>query len=275
MNPALRRTIWTLRIILAIVFINYGLVKVLGGQYFHGDWTITKSTVDGNSLIWAFFGYSPLYGRLTGLFELLPGIFILWPRTAWVSAAALFAVSLNVTLMDFLFHFHGGAKDGALVYTILALVLVLLDYEKLRLVLASPREVQIASTALRAAPTVAAPAKPAWFRRPGWIAVAVIVIVFAVLDANFIFMALHSQGMPEAKARAALQERGLNSSATFTHARMHPGVAGFNSTSQLYFTIQTPNGLRYVRVNEVSPSGFAGWRVVSVTDMPTSATPQP
>ncbi|MGC1782244.1 MAG: hypothetical protein WA708_06985 [Acidobacteriaceae bacterium] len=272
MSPAIRRTILVLRIFLAIVFINYGLVKVLGGQYYYGDWTISKSTVDGNGLIWAFFGYSPIYGRLTGLFELLPGIFILFRRTAWASAAALFAVSLNVTLMDYLFHFHGAAKQGALVYTILALAVVLLDYKKLRLVLASPEEVQAASTALRAKSSIIETNSKR--HRPALItACIVIVAAFIVLDANFQLVALQSQNMPEKRARAALTERGLHSDElTFVRGGMRPGFLGFNNRGWVDFKVQTPTGARNIRVNEISPSGFVGWRVVAVTEMQRAAS---
>lgn len=62
---------------------------------------IDKKTTDGTSLVWAFFGYSQFYGRLTGLFELIPAVLLMIPRTATIGAAALFAVSLNITAMDF------------------------------------------------------------------------------------------------------------------------------------------------------------------------------
>ena len=79
-------------------------MKVLGGQYNYGDWVSDKKTVDGTSLVWAFYGY-PRCGRFTGLVELVPAIFLLIPRTATIGAAALFAVALNVTAMDFGFHY--------------------------------------------------------------------------------------------------------------------------------------------------------------------------
>src|SRR4051812_16240147 len=94
-----------IRVFLAVTFATYGLVKVLGGQYNYGDWVIDKKTVDGTSLVWAFYGYSPFYGRFTGLFELLPALMLLSKRTATIGAAALFAVALNVTAMDFGFHY--------------------------------------------------------------------------------------------------------------------------------------------------------------------------
>src|SRR5258706_11348196 len=65
-----------IRVFLAITFATYGIVKVLGGQYDYGDWVIDKKTVDGTGLVWAFYGYSPFYGRFTGLFELGPAVML-------------------------------------------------------------------------------------------------------------------------------------------------------------------------------------------------------
>ena len=55
-----------IRVFIGQVFLTYGLVKVLGGQYDYGPWVMDKATVDGPSLVWAFYGYSPVYGRATG-----------------------------------------------------------------------------------------------------------------------------------------------------------------------------------------------------------------
>jgi len=84
--------------------------------------------------VWAFYGYSPFYGRFTGLFELVPAILLLIPRTATIGAAALFAVALNVTAMDFGYDYPA-VKYFALVYTILLGVLLWVDREKLSLLL--------------------------------------------------------------------------------------------------------------------------------------------
>jgi uncharacterized membrane protein YphA (DoxX/SURF4 family) len=116
-------TLAVIRVFLGITFATYGLVKVLGGQHNYDDWVIDKKTVDGTSLVWAFYGYSPFYGRFTGLFELVPAILLLIPRTATIGAAALFAVALNVTAMDFGFDYPA-VKYFALVYTILLGVLL-------------------------------------------------------------------------------------------------------------------------------------------------------
>ncbi|PRY44524.1 hypothetical protein [Umezawaea tangerina] len=131
------RTILCVRLLLSAIFLFYGSVKLLGGQYYYGDWTISKSTADGTSLVWAFYGYSPFYGRVTGLFEFVPAVMLLFRRSAFAGAAALFAVSLNITLMDFGFDYPM-VKYFAAAYTALCAFLLVRDRAKLTAVFRDP-----------------------------------------------------------------------------------------------------------------------------------------
>jgi uncharacterized membrane protein YphA (DoxX/SURF4 family) len=134
------RAILVIRLFLVAIFLMYGTVKLAGGQYYYGDWTMSKAEHPDEGLVWAFYGYSPFYGRVTGLFELIPALMLLFGRTSLVGAGALFAVSLNITLMDFSFNFPA-VKYFALLYTVLSLVLVLYEKEKLSALLSPPAEV--------------------------------------------------------------------------------------------------------------------------------------
>lgn len=124
------RILDTIRYGLSAVFATYGGVKLLGGQFDYGDWSMDKQSADGTSLVWAFYGYSPVYGRVTGLFEFVPAVLLLSRRTSTLGAAALFAVSLNITLMDFAFGFPS-VKYFALGYTALLGVLLFEDRQRL------------------------------------------------------------------------------------------------------------------------------------------------
>jgi hypothetical protein len=129
-----------IRLFLAVVFIGYGGLKLLGYQYYYGDWVMDKHTVSGTSLVWAFYGYSPVYGRFTGLFELIPAVLLLSSRTATLGASALFAVSLNITVMDFAFDYPT-VKYLVLCYTLLCLVLMVHDRKRLLLLVRPPAEI--------------------------------------------------------------------------------------------------------------------------------------
>jgi uncharacterized membrane protein YphA (DoxX/SURF4 family) len=124
------RLITAVRLLLFVVFAGYGTIKLLGGQYDYGDWVISNRTQDGTSVVWAFYGYSPVYGRFTGLYELLPALLLLSRRTATLGALALFAVSLNITVMDFAYGYPM-VKYFALAYTLLCLFLVAQDRDRL------------------------------------------------------------------------------------------------------------------------------------------------
>lgn len=116
------RLVTAVRLLLFAVFAAYGTVKLLGGQYDYGDWVISNRTQDGTSVVWAFYGYSPVYGRFTGLYELGPALLLLSRRTAPLGALALFAVSLNITVMDFAYGYPM-VKYFSLAYTLLCLFL--------------------------------------------------------------------------------------------------------------------------------------------------------
>lgn len=137
-SKAPSKVVLVIRLLMAVVFALYGCVKLAGGQYYYGDWDdLSKSTVDGTSLVWLFYGYSPFYGRVTGLFELVPALMLLFRRTTFIGACALFAVGLNITLMDFAFDYPS-VKYLAALYTVLCGFLVLQDRARLRAVFADP-----------------------------------------------------------------------------------------------------------------------------------------
>jgi len=141
------KAILVIRLFLVAVFLMYGSVKLAGGQYYYGDWTMSKAEHPNEGLVWAFYGYSAFYGRVTGLFELIPAIMLLFGRTSLVGAGALFAVGLNITLMDFAFDFPA-VKYFALFYTVLSLILVLHEKEKLSALLSPPADVNRQPTSL-------------------------------------------------------------------------------------------------------------------------------
>jgi hypothetical protein len=124
------RLITALRLLLFVVFAGYGTIKLLGGQYDYGDWTISNRTPDGTSVVWAFYGYSEVYGRFTGLYELVPALMLLSRRTVTLGAMALFAVSLNITVRDFAYGYPS-VKYFSLAYTLLCLVLVVHGRDRL------------------------------------------------------------------------------------------------------------------------------------------------
>ncbi len=125
---AKRYTITATRIFLGVVFIVYGVVKILGIQlakiHVHGD----IDSIDPVTLVWFFFGYSQVYAKFIAIAELAAGLFILFKRTARLGTLMIFGLGLNITVMDYCFSFPN-VKYLVTVYTLLALALILNDFK--------------------------------------------------------------------------------------------------------------------------------------------------
>ena len=142
------------RLFLAITFLCYGLLKVLGGQFLYGGFLLDSRSVDGPTMVWAFYGYSSVYGRLIGVAEMAAGALLLVPRTRTLGALLLLPIAANITVLDFCFAFPA-VKYFALTLTLLDLVLLAAERDKLkallRLSLADGWQVRKVSDALAAA----------------------------------------------------------------------------------------------------------------------------
>lgn len=259
-NRWMGRTAPVVRIFLAIVFILYGVVKLLGGQFYYGDWTMSKSTASGTFLVWAFYGYSPFYGHIIGLFELGPAVMLLFRRTATAGAAALFAVSLNITIMDFGFNFPS-VKYVCAFYTALCVVLLALDYKKLLLFVASPPEAAEAFAAVSRHRLEHREAGRRVSKRAAIIGL-VILIPFLIFVLNLLGTALDPG--PQIRAEAALIERGFKpDDLELVQSRVR-GAWGINRTAEVDFKVLNAAPLKIIHVDAIRSNGFTGWRVTKV-----------
>ena len=252
-------TLQVIRVFLAITFATYGLVKVLGGQYNYGDWVIDKKTVDGTSLVWAFYGYSPMYGRFTGLFELVPAILLLIPRTATIGAAALFAVALNVTAMDFGFHYPA-VKYFALGYTVLLGVLLWADREKLSLLLLN-REQARAVAALT--PTLPVEASGPMFSPVMRRVLLTAAGLFVIGAANVAALSI-SKG-PEPVALRAIESRVRPNEHVELLRSRQTGLIGVDWTATVDYAVIGAQSTDTVTVHARKITALFPWRVTQVT----------
>lgn len=250
-----------IRRFLGVVFIAYGSVKLLGGQFVYDEWTMTRSTVGGPFLVWAFYGYSPIYARFIGLCELIPGILLLIPRTAFLGAAALFPVALNITVMDFTYRFPG-VKYLATFYTLLLGVLLAAEREKLLLFLAPIARVR---AAWQLVPTIAVPASPPP-RRAVRIGVAVVSTLFILWVANMIVEG--STEGPEPQAIAAASAPGKPAH-VLVRSRL-TGQTGIGRTATVDLRA-AGDSIPSTRVFLTRLVGFVPWRVDSVVQLAEAA----
>ncbi len=94
-----------LRYVVASIMIGYGLAKlgVTGNQFSPPGGARLEQTYGDSSpmgLLWTFMGTSQAYTRFAGACELLGGVLLLFRRTTTAGAFVVFAVMVNVAMMN-------------------------------------------------------------------------------------------------------------------------------------------------------------------------------
>jgi hypothetical protein len=227
-----------IRWFLAMVYLIYGAVKLAGGQFHHGDFTIDSRTVDGPFFVWAFFGWAKPYWIFAGLGELVPAILLLFRRTATVGALMLFPVALNITVMTFAFQFPA-VKYASLGYTALLGVLIAHDLPRLWPVLV---------------PDPPPPVTP--FSRIGKAVLGVVGLPVALLAVTVLAESL-SMG-PERVVRDSLVARGIPADSLALRRSRYAGQIFGRSGFVEY---QTLDSSRRWRAEIGRPISFVAWRV--------------
>jgi hypothetical protein len=118
-----RRGYRALRFIVSFLIIFYGFAKLNGAQF-----TILSSELDkpmgqvsGFWLTWYYFGYSPIYGTLIGLAQIVGGVLLMFRKTTLLGACLLFPILGNIVLIDI---FYGVDLQGLLAAFIIEFALV-------------------------------------------------------------------------------------------------------------------------------------------------------
>ncbi len=250
------------RLIVGMAFVAYGLVKILGGQFYHGDFVIDSKTTDGTWLVWCFFGYSPVYARFIGACELVPGLLVLIPRTTTLGALALLAVSFNITVMDFCFDFPS-VKYIALFLTVLCGVLVASDHRRLKLIFWDNPMPAGKGLGVGQAPTHRPP-------RGGvkWALFVLLGVAVALPFVNLLAVAVGSD--PEEAALAYCADEGWDRSSLRGRSwRRTKGDWGINMEG--YVEVENTSGDKpsNLRVLVQRSNGFVAWRAVRI-ELPQS-----
>jgi uncharacterized membrane protein YphA (DoxX/SURF4 family) len=252
------------RLIVGIAFVNYGLVKLLGGQFYHGDFVIDSRNTEGTWLVWCFFGYSPVYARFVGVCELVPGLLVLWPRTSTFGAMALLAVSLNITVMDFCFDFPA-VKYTALSLTLLCGILVASDYRRLKGLFWDHPSSELPYRArpnAKAGHGETAP-KPLAHSNLKRALTALLGICLAMPFLNFV--ALAATPGPEEPALARCAAEGWDASQLQVRRWWRTsGTWGIGMEGYVDLEVAGSGDAVVLRVRMQRPSGFVPWRAVEV-----------
>jgi uncharacterized membrane protein YphA (DoxX/SURF4 family) len=125
-----------IRVILAGVFILYGVLKLLGLQLATGDLSDVRFG-DASPLIvtWHFFALSPLYHHAIGIAQIITGLLLLGPRTAAIGALCFFVIILNIVLINFGYDIATDVKVFSVILCVLDCVLMRRYWDRYRLLL--------------------------------------------------------------------------------------------------------------------------------------------
>ena len=117
----------SIRVFLALVFILYGVLKLLRLQLATGDLSSMRFGEASPMLVtWHFFNLSPLYHNSIGVAQILTGILLIVPRTAAVGALCFFVIILNIVLINFGYDI---ATDVKILSSVLLFLNCLLIYQ--------------------------------------------------------------------------------------------------------------------------------------------------
>lgn len=119
------------------IFLNvYGVAKIAGGQFYRRERLPPEvaATLVGDvtsfDLAWTFMGHSFAYILFIGLAEILGAWLLLWERTKLLGVVILLPIMVNILVFDVIFLDKYGALASATIYTLLLLVILLLNRER-------------------------------------------------------------------------------------------------------------------------------------------------
>jgi hypothetical protein len=129
-----RLTYWILvgvRYYLAATMLGYGFAKVFHTQFAFPPILKLEQPLGDSSpmgLLWTFMGYSYGYSLFTGLGEVLGGMLLFFRRTVTTGSLLIFAIMVNVVILNFTFDVP--VKLYSIHLTIMALTLILHDRKR-------------------------------------------------------------------------------------------------------------------------------------------------
>jgi hypothetical protein len=93
-----------LRYYVAYAMLAYGLAKIFRLQFpplSPIGLQVTRGDSSPMGLLWGFMGYSGPYTVFGGLCEAIPGLLLMWRRTATIGAVVVMAVMTNIVMLNF------------------------------------------------------------------------------------------------------------------------------------------------------------------------------
>ena len=113
---------------------GFGWKKIMGLQFLVPTEIASQpmNQQTGEWLTWFYFGFSPVFGYLIAIFQLLGAWLILSRKTLTLGLMMLFALMLNLTLINLFYQMNIGALLQSLIITIAIAYLMALDFSRIK-----------------------------------------------------------------------------------------------------------------------------------------------
>jgi hypothetical protein len=92
----------------------YGVSKVTGHQLTVPSWVAKKpvGSLDGYTLTWFYYGYSPAYKDILGLIQITCASLLLFRKSALLAAAMVMPMMVNILLVNIFYSITSGATHS-------------------------------------------------------------------------------------------------------------------------------------------------------------------
>jgi hypothetical protein len=122
-----------IRYCIAFNVASFGWKKLFGLQFLVPVDVASKpmNQQPGEILTWFYFGYSPTFGTIIALLQIVGSYFLLFRRTSLLSSIVLFTLILNIALVDIFYNLNAGATTQGVLLTLGLLFLISTEYSRL------------------------------------------------------------------------------------------------------------------------------------------------
>jgi len=118
------------RYFIATVILSYAFAKIFETQFTPQPSIYDKpiGSLNGFQLTWFYFGYSYWYGLVIALTQIVSSFLLFFRKTTRLGIILFLSFMINILLIDFAYEIKG-AQGMAIVLTIMALFILLVDYK--------------------------------------------------------------------------------------------------------------------------------------------------
>ncbi len=137
-NPVLDYNYYALLYAIIRFFIAMDIAIFGWKKFFHLQFVVPKVVSDqpmnqqtGEILTWFYFGHSYVFGCIIAVIQIVGSLLLLFRKTCLLGSIILFALMLNIALINIFYQMNGGALTQSVVISFGLLFLILSEYDRL------------------------------------------------------------------------------------------------------------------------------------------------